>query len=65
MAIWENVQKNPFLIFMAIFKCDGRTKILCRMYFCEYTTLTTGLKGQKIDIIQVIIKYVYCMEQSK
>ena len=52
----KKVKKNPFLTFAAIFKCDGRTNILWLTYFCEYTALTTGLKGQEIDIIQIIIK---------
>ena len=36
----------PFVEFVAICKCDGHTNILWWTYFCEYTTLTTGLKGQ-------------------
>ena len=47
----KNSKKIAILTFLAISKCDGHTKILCRTYFCQYTTLTTGRKGQKIDIM--------------
>ena len=59
VLLWQFEKKSKtiaFFVFVTISKCDGRTKILWRTYFCEYTTLTTGLKGQELDIIQVIIK---------
>ena len=52
VAVRKKVKKKiAFLIFVAISKREGCTKIMWQTYFCEYMVLTAGLKGQKTEVI--------------